>query len=40
MGEKMTEPLLLIVLGVIVLLLTQVLFRVKKTAAPSRKDPL
>jgi hypothetical protein len=39
-GEKMTEPLLLIFIGALVLLVSQVLFRSKKSAAPSRKGPL
>lgn len=36
----MTEPLLLISFGVLILLVSQVLFRTKKIAAPSRKGPL
>jgi hypothetical protein len=36
----MTEPLLLIFIGALVLLVSQVLFRSKKSAAPSRKGPL
>jgi hypothetical protein len=40
MGEKMTEPLLLMLLGVLVLVVSEFLFRTKKTAAANRKDPL
>lgn len=39
-GDKMTESLLLIFLGVLVLLVSEVLFRAKKSAATSRKGPL
>jgi hypothetical protein len=40
MGEKMTESLLLIFLGVLVLVLAQALFGAKKSPAPNRPGPL